>query len=243
MLNLNSFGKSDIGLKRRNNEDAFAIRPDQALFALADGMGGEAAGEVASQIFIETTLEVFSRATLDSEQKTLEAVQEAFRLSNERILNHVEQNPQHQGMGCTAELIAFCDHHFVLGHVGDSRTYLFRRGRLRQLTRDHSFVQDQVDQGVITPEEARVHSLKNVILRAVGIDDPMAVDFIRGRSQPGDVFLLCSDGLSDLIDEASMQEILSRPFPLTTRGEGLIEQAKSRGGFDNITVVLCEVTD
>jgi protein phosphatase len=145
-------------------------------------------------------------------------------------------------MGCTAELIAFYNQHFVLGHVGDSRTYLFRQGRLRQLTRDHSFVQDQVDQGLITPKEAKVHSLKNVILRAVGIDDPLAVDLIRGKSHPGDLFLLCSDGLTDLVDEASIQETLSPPLSLTTKGDRLIEQAKSRGGFDNITVILCEVT-
>jgi protein phosphatase len=205
-------------------------------------MGGEAAGEVASRIFIEAALEVFSRTTYRSEQETLEEVQEAFRLSNERILNHVEQNPQDQGMGCTAELIAFYNQHFVLGHVGDSRTYLFRQGRLRQLTRDHSFVQDQVDQGLITSEEARVHSLKNVILRAVGIEDPLAVDLIRGKSHPGDLFLLCSDGLTDLVDEASIQEVLSLSLSLTQKGDGLIERAKFRGGFDNITVILCEVT-
>ena len=243
MPNLNFFGKSDIGLKRLNNEDAFAIRSNEGLFVLADGMGGEAAGEVASRIFIEAALEVFSRTTYHSEQETLEGVQEAFRLSNERILNHVEQNPQDQGMGCTAELIAFYNQqHFVLGHVGDSRTYLFRQGRLRQLTRDHSFVQDQVDQGLITQEEARVHSLKNVILRAVGIEDPLAVDLIRGKSHSGDLFLLCSDGLSDLVNEASIQEVLSLPLSLAKKGDGLIERAKFRGGFDNITVILCEGT-
>lgn len=242
MLNLTSFGKSDIGLKRLNNEDAYAIRANKRLFVLADGMGGEAAGEVASRIFIDTSIEVFSQGEDRSEAEALEQVQNAFLLANERMIDHVRQNPQHQGMGCTAELITFYDENFVLGHVGDSRTYLLRQGRLRQLTRDHSFVQDQVDQGLITPEEARGHSLKNVILRAVGIEETLAVDLIRGKSHPGDLFLLCSDGLTDLVDETSIQEFLSLPLPLTKKGEGLIEQAKSRGGFDNITVILCEVT-
>ncbi len=242
MLNLTSYGKSDIGLKRLNNEDAFAIQSKKGLFVLADGMGGEAAGEVASRIFIDTALEVFSRGESHSEQEALEGVQETFRLSNERILNHAEQNPQHQGMGCTAELIAFYNQLFVLGHVGDSRTYLLRQGRLRQLTRDHSLIQDQIDQGLITQEEVRGHSLKNVILRAVGTEETLAVDLIRGKSHPGDLFLLCSDGLTDLVDEASIQEVLSLPLSLPQKVEGLIERAKSRGGFDNITVILCEVT-
>jgi len=242
MLNVNSFGKSDIGLKRLNNEDAFAIKSNKRLFVLADGMGGEAAGEVASHIFIDSTLEVFSQGDNRSEGETLERVQNAFRLANERMMDHVRQNPQHQGMGCTAELITFYNEDFILGHVGDSRTYLLRQGQLRQLTRDHSFVQDQVDQGLITPEEARGHSLKNVILRAVGIEETLAVDLIRGKSHAGDLFLLCSDGLSDLVDEGSIQEILSLSLSLPQKVERLIEEAKSRGGFDNITVILCEVT-
>jgi len=241
MPNVNSFGKSDIGLKRLNNEDAYAIQSKKGLFVLADGMGGEAAGEVASRIFVDTALDVFSRIESLSEQGVLERVQEAFRLSNERILNHVEQTPQHQGMGCTAELIAFYDQNFVLGHVGDSRTYLLRQKQLRKLTRDHSLIQTQIDQGLITPEEARGHSLKNVILKAVGIEETLAVDLIRGKTHPGDLFLLCSDGLTDLVDEASIQEVLSIPLSLPQKVARLIEGAKSRGGFDNITVILCEV--
>lgn len=241
MPNLRSFGKSDIGLKRLNNEDAYAIQPSQDLFVLADGMGGEAAGEVASRIFVDTALEVFSGKESLSEQKVLERVQEAFRISNERILNHVRQNPHHHGMGCTAELIAFYNQQFVLGHVGDSRTYLFRQKQLRQLTRDHSLVQNQIDQGLIAPEKARNHSLKNVILRAVGIEEALAVDLIRGKSLPGDLFLLCSDGLTDLVDEALIQKVFSLPLTLSQKGERLIEEAKFRGGHDNITVILCEV--
>jgi len=241
MLKITSFGKSDVGLKRSNNEDAFTVKLERGFLALADGMGGEAAGEVASQLFIETALEVFSRGESLSEQEILDRVQKTFQLSNEKILNHVEQHPEHQGMGCTAELVAFYNENFVLGHVGDSRTYLYREGHLRQLTKDHSFIQSQIDQGVIPQTEAKRHSLKHVILRAVGIEEALAVDLIKGKSVPGDLFLLCSDGLTDMVEDRSIQDILQSPLLLHQKGEGLIDLAKSAGGQDNITVVLCEV--
>ena len=127
------FGKTDTGLRRSNNEDAFIVRPELGLCLVADGMGGAAAGELASNIFAETTLEVFSKTRGQPEQETFELVQRAFAWTNERILNHVKENPHHQGMGCTAELVAFSDESFVLGHMGDSRTYRFRTGQLKQL--------------------------------------------------------------------------------------------------------------
>lgn len=241
MPNIAFFGKSDVGLKRSNNEDAFASRLEKGLFVLADGMGGEAAGEVASRIFIDSTLEVFSKGENRSEEETLERVQDAFRLANERMMNHVRRNPQHHGMGCTAELVAFYNQDFILGHVGDSRTYLCRQGKLRQLTHDHSLIQNQIDQGLIAPAEARRHSRRNVILRAVGTDETLALDLIRGKILPGDLFLLCSDGLTDLVDDALIQGVLTLPSSLPQKVERLIEMAKSEGGFDNITVILCEM--
>ncbi len=241
MSKISSYGLSDLGLKRFNNEDASLVSVEWDLFAVADGMGGAAAGEVASQLFVETALEVFSKNERRSEQETLELVQEAFRLANERILKHTIQNPHHQGMGCTAELIAFYNQDYVLGHVGDSRTYLLRKGQLRQMTRDHSLIQDQIDQGFITPVEAKRHSLRNIILRAVGAKETLAVDLIRGKSSPGDMFLLCSDGLTDMVDDPSIQEILSLSLTLIQKVEKLINLAKSAGGYDNITVILCEM--
>jgi serine/threonine protein phosphatase PrpC len=241
MLRIDFFGKSDIGLKRFSNEDAFAIESEKGLFVLADGMGGEAAGEVASQIFIDTVLEIFSKREIHSKQETLKLVQEAFRLANEKIWSHAERNPKHQGMGCTAELLAFDNQNFVLGHVGDSRTYLLRQGHLRQLTHDHSLIQDQINQGLITPLEAKTHSLRHVILRAVGVNETLAVDLIRGRSLTGDLFLLCSDGLTDMVDDALIQETLSLSANVVQKAEKLIDLAKSEGGVDNITVILCEI--
>lgn len=241
MFKVNSFGKSDIGLKRFNNEDALILKPELCLWSVADGMGGAAAGELASQIFVATALEIFSKGRGQSVQETFALVQKTFRLANERIRKHVKENQHHQGMGCTAELITFHDQAYILGHVGDSRTYLLRQGKLRQLTRDHSVVQDQIDQGLITPAEARKHHLRNVILRAVGVDEVIAVDFIRGKFFAGDLFLLCSDGLIDLVDDPSIQETISLPLSLRQKGEKLIELAKAAGGYDNITVIICEL--
>jgi PPM family protein phosphatase len=208
---------------------------------VADGMGGAASGEVASRIFIESALEVFSRGGRTSEQEILDSVQEVFQVANERILKQATENPRQQGMGCTAELIAFHGPMYVLGHVGDSRTYLFRNAKLKQITKDHSLLQDQLDQGIITPAEARNYSLRHVINRAVGIDETLAVDLIRGGYLPGDIFLLCSDGLTDMVDDTAIEHALSFNHGLEQKGEKLIALAKEAGGKDNITIILCEV--
>lgn len=235
------FGKTDPGLRRSNNEDAFLLAPEVGLHLLADGMGGAAAGELASQIFAETAHELLSHTPLATEEERLQLIQQAFEQANGRILDHVATQPEHHGMGCTAELLILWNSKFVLGHVGDSRTYLYRRGQLKQLTRDHSLVQDQVDQGIITPEEARTHRLRHVILRAVGTTETLAVDFLRGNTFAGDLFLLCSDGLTDMVDDILIERILALPDALPQKVEKLIEAAKAAGGHDNITVILSEV--
>ncbi len=242
MVKISSFGKSDVGLKRSSNEDSFVMRPDLGFVALADGMGGAAAGEVASQIFVETAMDVFSRNTTVLEQELLKMIQETFLLANERIHTHAKDDPHCEGMGCTAELIAIQNQKYFLGHVGDSRTYLFRQGKLKQLTQDHSLVQDQVQQGLITPADARKHPLKNIILRSVGVSENLAVDLLRGRSFSGDIFVLCSDGLTDMVEDASIEKVLSLQTSPSQKIEMLIESAKAAGGNDNITVILCEVT-
>ena len=241
MPEINFVGKSDSGLKRRNNEDRFMVRSELGFCLVADGMGGAAAGEIASRIFAETTLELFSSSAGRSEKETIELVQRAFNFANERILSHVKKNPHHKGMGCTAELMAFSDKGFVIGHIGDSRTYCLRDGQLKQLTQDHSLVQNQIDQRLITPAEARNHPLRNVILRAVGIKKKLALDLIRGITFSGDLFLLCSDGLSDMVDDNQIRNILFPTAPLLQKVEKLIESANAAGGYDNITVVLADI--
>jgi serine/threonine protein phosphatase PrpC len=235
------FGKTDIGLKRANNEDSFVVRPELGLCVVADGMGGAAAGELASRIFVETAVEVFSTSLSRSEDDTSNLAKKAFGRANARILDHAESEPRHKGMGCTAELVAFCNDRFVLGHVGDSRTYLLRNAQLRQLTRDHSVVQDQIDRGIISPAEAKNHLLRGVILRAVGVQEEIDVDLMRGKALAGDLFLLCSDGLTDMVDDPLIQEALSLNGTIREKADKLIALAKSAGGHDNITVVLSEV--
>ena len=236
-----AFGKSDAGLKRSENEDAFAVRPELGLFLVADGMGGAAAGALASSIFTEAVLEVFSKPEAKSEEKYVDTVNRAFSLAHKRIQDSARNNPHHMGMGCTAELLLLFHKSCIVGHVGDSRTYLLRGGQLKQLSKDHSIVQEQLDQGLITAAAARKHRLRNIILRAVGVEENLAVDVLRGTTLPEDIFLLCSDGLTDMVDDISIQETLSSKLSLQSKVEKLIELANSAGGYDNVTVVLCEI--
>lgn len=240
MIKVSLAGKSDPGLQRSRNEDAFAIREDLGLCVLADGMGGAAAGEVASDIFIQTAVELFVLST-DLESNVPQLIQSAFQSAQTRILDHVKANPNHQGMGCTAELLAFYGNGYALGHVGDSRTYIWRRGQLKQLTRDHSLVQEELEKGTITPDQAKRHPMRNIILRAVGMKEALALDLVRGAVVPGDIFLLCSDGLSDMVDDEFIREVLGWEACLEEKVDKLIEGAKRAGGYDNITAVLAQV--
>jgi len=234
-------GATDMGNVRSNNEDVFYICEDCHYCLVADGMGGAAAGEVASRIFSETAKAVFTGHDGASEENTIARVQTAFKLANDKILKHVERNPSDKGMGCTAELLAFVNDTFIVGHVGDSRTYRMRNNALKQLTKDHSLVQEQLDQGLITAEEARRHAMRNVILRAVGVNDTVALDILKGRQRPGDLFLLCSDGLTDMVTESDISSVLSSEKALDEKSEALIRLAKQAGGKDNVTVALSAI--
>lgn len=235
-------GATDVGNIRTNNEDVFFIGESCYFCLVADGMGGAAAGEVASRIFSETAKSVFTGHDGRSEENTIARVQTTFKLANDKILKHVERNPNDQGMGCTAELLTFTRDSFIIGHVGDSRTYRLRNNALKQLTKDHSLVQEQLDQGLITQAEAQHHAMRNVILRAVGVNETVALDILKGKRMPGDLFLMCSDGLTDMVEEPVLYEILSSENTLNEKTQALIELAKHAGGKDNVTVVLVAVT-
>lgn len=241
MLKIEFVGKTDVGLIRANNEDIFLINDNAGFCLVADGMGGAAAGEMASQIFAQTADEIFKTDLSGTEQEIIECVQSTFRKANDSILAHTAQYPEHQGMGCTAEMLAFTGSGFVIGHMGDSRTYRFRQGVLKQLTKDHSLVQDQIDQGLITEAQARSHSMRNVILRAVGVRPSPALDTLRGPVFPGDLFLLCSDGLTDMVEDADISQVLNLNGDAGIKTEHLVDLAKRAGGKDNVTVVLAEV--
>lgn len=240
-LRMLSCGKTDIGLRRKNNEDSCVVRPDLAVFAVADGIGGAAGGEIASRILTETVEEIFSRDEPRSDEETIRMVQQVFSEGNQRILDHAGRNVHHRGMGSTGVLVAFSNSTYTAGHIGDSRIYLFRDGKLRQITKDHSLVQDQIDKGLVTPEQARTHRMKHVVLRALGAQPSVELDLIRGSVQPGDVFLLCSDGLTDMVEDAAIEEALVRLRNVCETVDELVEAAKSAGGHDNITVVLCQL--
>jgi protein phosphatase len=269
MIKLLSAGATDIGLSRANNEDAYCVMPEIGLFSVADGMGGAAAGEIASKYFIETARTVFGStngthrdggadgpdATISPEVADYESlVKKVFTEASRLIAEHAVQHPHDEGMGCTADLLVIHENDYVIGHVGDSRVYLLREGNLRQLTKDHSLVQLQVDSGTLTPEEARAHPKKNILLQVLGggtgraggsamnaSDTQVPFDVLRGKALKQDIFLLCSDGLTDMMEDAEIREILVSHKSLQHKVLKLIEKALAAGGRDNVTVVLCEV--
>ena len=234
------FGKTDQGLHRKKNEDTILVNEDKGFCLVADGIGGAAAGDVASQLFARTAQEVFSMKQ-NTDNMDSERVKKSFQMANDRILKHVENNPAYQGMGCTAELLALSDNRFVLGHMGDSRAYRLRKGNLKQLTTDHSLVQEQLAQGLITKEEAANHTFKNVILRAVGIKKNPSLDILSGNTFSGDFFLLCSDGLTDMIEDSLIKKLLDSRTDIREKVNNLIQEANAFGGKDNISVVLAEI--
>jgi serine/threonine protein phosphatase PrpC len=241
MVRLLSAAVTHVGLVRTNNEDAYLAMPEVGFFALSDGMGGAAAGEIASRYFIETGQAVFTNDIPGSAGETYARVEKIFGDSNKRILEHAAQNPDDRGMGCTGDILVFYDDRYVVGHVGDSRVYLLRHGGLLQLTSDHSLVQLQVDKGLLTPQGARTHPQKNIILRAVGTDSLVFPDILKGEALDHDIFLLCSDGLTDMVEDSEIQRILLTEGSLQRKTAELIGAALGAGGRDNVTVVLSQV--
>jgi serine/threonine protein phosphatase PrpC len=225
-------GTTDAGRKRRRNEDAFVLDPP--LFAVADGMGGAQAGEVASRLAAAAFREFHEADELEPEERVGAIIQEA----NRRIYERARSDAQASGMGTTITAALLRDANVALGHVGDSRAYRLREGRLEQLTEDHSLVADLVRTGRITPEEADTHPQRSVITRALGTDPEVDVDTFTVPAEPGDVFLLCSDGLTTMVEEDEIVEIITRSPDLAQATKALVKAANRAGGEDNITVVL-----
>jgi PPM family protein phosphatase len=237
-----SYGLTDRGRRRRRNEDALLDLPASRIFAVADGMGGHRAGDVASRLAIEALADSFPRAPAPRIRAGALArrLLAAFDAANAVILEHATRHPLCSGMGTTLTALAPLGAHpqCVIAHVGDSRAYRLRAGELVQLTRDHTWVQHQVDAGMLTPLEARHHRLSSVLNRvlgtaAVGPADSFVVDVM-----PGDVFLLCSDGLTTMLEDDDVRGVIAREGPLELLARGLVDRANERGGYDNITVLL-----
>ncbi|MCL6448498.1 MAG: Stp1/IreP family PP2C-type Ser/Thr phosphatase [Armatimonadetes bacterium] len=228
------------GRIRPSNEDYVSVCPDLGFFAVADGMGGHQAGEVASQLALRT-LEHFLRACLsgctDIGVVLAEGVREANRLVYQMSANH----PGYRGMGTTLSCVVIRGRRLYLAHVGDSRIYLLQKGSIVQLTEDHSAVQEMVRNGSLTEEQARHHPYRHVLTRALGVEPLIEVDTARLMLQPEDMVLLCTDGLSGLLDERELGRIVYSSAGLDQAVSSLVEQALARGGTDNISVVLVAV--
>ena len=233
----------DPGRARSNNEDSVALDNDVALAVLADGMGGYNAGEVASNMatsFIRTELGRWLREAQShaSDAEVRRAMDICVDNANRAIFNAANSNPQYAGMGTTLVVAVFRENRLLVGHVGDSRAYRLRGGRLQQITRDHSLLQEQIDAGLITPEQAAFSANKNLVTRAVGVEDTVLLETHQHDVQPGDTYLMCSDGLSDMLDDASIGQVLLAHDSLTAACQALIDAANDAGGKDNISVVL-----
>lgn len=229
---MKSIVRTDVGRVRKQNEDSVYAADAQRLFAVADGMGGHRAGEVASSMAVEAL-----RARLQARQPDLQLMRQAFEEANRRISCAAEKDERLQGMGTTMTALWQTERSVLIAHVGDSRVYLLRGGRLRQVTDDHSVVAELLRCGLITPQEARRHPYRNVITRSLGSAPTVEVDLLERDREPGDLWLLCTDGLSNMLTDREMEALLVSLSPQKA-ADALMQKALEAGGTDNITLIL-----
>ena len=242
--------KTDVGMKREHNEDSYLINEDLGLYVVCDGMGGHAGGETASRLAVQTVEKELLSAKLRpddpfgkeaplAESPLAGALREAVEGACAAVFRTSRANPELNGMGTTCISLLIRNGHALVGHVGDSRAYLVRDEDVWQLSEDHSLVNEQVRAGLLSEEEARHSRLKNIITRSVGFEEDVLVDVMGLETRPGDKFLLCSDGLSNLVESGEIRDAL-RLHPLDEVPHQLIQLANNRGGDDNITVVAVQ---
>jgi protein phosphatase len=250
-------GTTDVGRKRTHNEDAFLLLAEESLFCVADGMGGHASGEVAARIAVEEMAEFFRMTGRDEEATWPYKMDPArgydenrlltgVKLANLRIFERAATDARLRGMGTTivAAYLPRDGAAALVGHVGDSRAYLWRRGGLRQLTEDHSLLNDYRRTRALSPEEIQAFPHKNVIVRALGMKDTVEVDLLRVDLEDADVLLLCSDGLSGMVPDARVADVLrATAGDLRHAAQALVDEANASGGADNVTCVLVQVRD
>ena len=237
--------RTDPGRARDNNEDAVALDNDTHLCVLADGMGGYNAGEIASGMataFIKSEMARWlSEAGRHAKVKEIRrALEICVDNANRSIFNASDSNPQYSGMGTTLVVAVFHGATLILGHIGDSRCYRLRGGELSQITKDHSLLQEQIDAGLITPEQAATSSIKNLVTRALGVEDAVMLDLHEHEVEAADCYLLCSDGLSDMVDDGEIASILRGESPMEQLADALVVAANEHGGRDNISVLLVQ---
>jgi protein phosphatase len=250
MSKFRSAARTDVGMKREHNEDSFLVNEDLGLFVVCDGMGGHAGGETASRLAVQTIEKELISAKLRvddpfaaqvalPESPLAGALREAVEGACAAVFRTSRANPDLAGMGTTCISLLVQADHAIVGHVGDSRAYLVRDGQVWQLSEDHSLVNEQVRAGLLTDDEAKHSRLKNIITRSVGFEEDVLVDVIGVETRAGDRFLLCSDGLSNLIENDEIRDALVES-DLAKVPEILIQLANSRGGDDNITVIAVQ---
>jgi protein phosphatase len=242
-------GATDVGLRREVNEDSFLMLPRNGIWIVADGMGGHAGGQVASALTVETVGRALLRRLAEAEKTARRnggrvnvplLVDSAVREACNGVFDEAQRQPQLTGMGSTVTVMMVYGGLAYFGHVGDSRAYLIRNGEIHQLTEDHSLVQEQVAAGLITPEQARVSVMRNIITRSIGFEREVKVDTGAVPAMPGDVFVLCSDGLTGHVEDHEILEVVTQTDRRRAPRE-LIELANQRGGEDNSTVVVATV--
>jgi serine/threonine protein phosphatase PrpC len=248
-----SAGRSDVGMKRPHNEDSIEINESLNLYAVADGMGGHAAGEVASRTAIETLAAFIASASTDRDftwpfgfDKKVGLAENVlltgFQLANRKVCQLSADNEKYSGMGTTMASLYIPGRYVYVAHVGDSRVYRMREGELRQVTSDHSWVNEQLQRNIITEDEARNHRWRNVITRALGNRLDLEIDILCLEAVPGDAYLLCSDGLSGMVsDEAIAQIMFNGADDLESVTGALINAANEAGGQDNISAIVVKI--
>lgn len=244
-MKLTTWGQTDIGRLRSSNEDNFSIDRELGLFIVADGMGGHAAGEVASEIAVKTVCESLLPALKQNllHQDLLSGLKEAINQANQAVTSAAKENSAWQGMGTTLTVLLLQDGQALLGHVGDSRMYRWRTEHLEQLSEDHTLVAEQLRQGRISSGEAGRSGLGHILLQAIGVSEPLDICLQQFPLAAGDLFLLCSDGLTDMLNTADIAQLLrDNPDPEQCC-PALIDQALKAGGKDNLTVILIRIDE
>jgi serine/threonine protein phosphatase Stp1 len=230
--------RTDVGLRRKVNEDSMAVRTDRGLWAVADGMGGHDKGDVASAMVTEALMRLPIVYGLDN---LVEAAVDALKQVNRELITLAGSDDSSRSIGSTIVGLAIASQQFRCFWAGDSRAYRVRDGQIVQLSRDHSLVQDLVDAGMLTPQEADSHPNANVITRAVGVAEELKIETVSGDARPGDLFLLASDGLTRLVNDAELATELTSKPPADA-AESLVQAALSRGAPDNVTMIITKVT-
>ena len=242
-----SAGYSDIGNLRHNNEDCWAEDPEQKLYLLADGMGGHQAGEVASEQAVRSFSAAFKKVKESKKPSTQQDLKQLFLSCflevNKKIYQMSHSDPHLKGMGTTLCGIHFFEQNIIYGHVGDSRIYRFRQNKLSQLSVDHSLLRELIDLGQLDEHKISEFLYKNILTKAIGADSIVEPSIHTDKALPGDIYLMCTDGLSDLVTQDMMEEELNRSQPISQTARQLVQMAKDRGGYDNITLVFVQVKE